>query len=84
MFYDYFSWFCKRVVDIFNQMKCFELFSGFTFYNFVIFLIAIPMFIKILHLVMAIEDTDIYSNDSYTSNYDSQYDSNYHPKHGRK
>ena len=82
MFYDFFSWFCDRIVDIFNQFKTFPLFNGFTYFNFVIFLFAIPMFIRIIHFIMQIEDEEPLFSDNYTSNYYRQYD--YVPKHERR
>ena len=82
MFYSFFTWFCERIVEIFNVFKTFPLFRGFTYFNFVIFLFAIPMFIRIIHFIMGIEDQEPLFKDEYTSNYDKQYD--YVPRHERR
>lgn len=74
MFLEFFNWFCNCLSSIFNTMKEFELFTGFTYYNLFIALLAIPIFIKIFNFIMGIEDEEYYSN-NYTTVYKSQYDS---------
>ena len=80
MFLEFFDWFCNSLASVFDVMKKFVLFDGFNYYNFVIALFAIPIIIKLIKFIMAIEDEEVYYK--YTSNYEKAYDST--PKHARR
>ena len=80
MFAEFFNFICDCLGNVFEVMKKFILFDGFNYYNFCISIFAIPIFIKLIHFIMMIEDEEIHYN--YTYNYSTQYD--YQPKHAKK
>lgn len=73
MFVEFFDWFCNSLSSVFELMKKFVLFEGFTYYNFCVALLAVPIIIKLLYFIMGIEDEEAYFTE-YTSEYESAYD----------
>lgn len=93
MFAEFFDFLCNSLLTVFDTMKKFELFEGFTYYNFCIGLFCIPIFIKLIHFIMGIEDEEPYYRDipsqPQNGNYIPQFDGyapqhykTYKPKHG--
>mgnify|MGYP003293065423 CR=1 FL=1 len=77
MFLEFFDWFLKCFTAIFDTMKKFTLFNGFSYFNLVVALFAIPIIFKLIKFIMMIEDEEVYYQ--YTNKYTSAYD--YIPKH---
>lgn len=80
MFIEFFDWLCSSLSTVFEVMKKFTLFEGFTYYHFCIGLLAVSILFKILKLIMLIEDEE--SNIQPRGNYITTYDG-YIPKHAK-
>ena len=83
MFLEFFDWFCKCLGSVFEVMKKFVLFEGFSYWNLCLALMAIPIIMKLIHFIMAIEDEEVYYDQPSSSNYISQYDG-YVPRHAKR
>ena len=62
MFVEFYEFICNSLEKVFDVMKQFVLFEGFSYYNFCIALFAIPIFIKLFHFIMNIEDEEVNYN----------------------
>lgn len=82
MFIEFFDWFCNCLSSVIDIMKTFVLFEGFTFWNLVVALMAIPIIFKFIHFIMAIEDEEVHFEQPITSNYIRQYDRHKSKKRG--
>ena len=80
MFIEFFDWLCNSLSSIFDVMKKFTLFEGFTYYHFCVGLLAVAILFKILKLMMQIEDEE--ANIQPSGDYITQYDG-YTPKHAK-
>lgn len=83
MFIDFFDWLCDSLSSVFEVMKRFTLFEGFTYYHFCIGLLATTILFKILKLIMLIEDEEAHygpSQPESNGNYMPQFDG-YTPRH---
>lgn len=75
MFVEFFDWLCSSLSTVFDVMKRFILFDGFTYYHFCIALLVVAILFRILKLIMLIEDEEGNIQPS-ASNISAQYDSN--------
>lgn len=88
MFVEFFDWFCNCLTTVFDVMKRFILFDGFTYYHFCIALLAVAIIFRILKLIMLIEDEE--ANIQPRGDYITQYDgytpkhAHYQPRHAKK
>lgn len=90
MFIEFFDWLCNSLLSVFDVMKRFVLFEGFTYYHFCIGILATVILFKILKLIIAIEDEESsFGQPDSNGNYMPQYDGytprhfkTYKPKHG--
>lgn len=74
MFLEFFDWFCSCVSSVFDLMKKFTLFDGFTYFDLIVSLLAIPIIFKLFHFIMSIEDEESSFVTTPSDNYISQYD----------
>lgn len=55
MFISYFNFFLDCIKSVFTTMKKFTLFGGFSYFNFFLFLILIPIIFKLLSFIFGKE-----------------------------
>ena len=83
MFLEFFDFFCNCISGLFDTMKKFVLFRNFTYYNFLIFLLALPIIFKLVHFIFGKEDEEANFKEVGEGNYYKRYDE-YKPKHAKK
>lgn len=74
MFLEFFDWFCSCISSIFDLMKKFTLFDGFSYFDLVVSLLAISIIFKLFNFITDIQYLDGSSEQNSTMNYTSQYD----------
>lgn len=77
MFVEFFDWLCNSLTSVFDVMKRFVLFEGFTYYHFCIGILVFAILYKILKFILGIEDEEpSFGQPQPNGNYKPQYDSN--------